>query len=83
MACGNWLVDVEGSKAHTNKKTKKEAVLCHVLVGKIGIVSRNSTLSCSSQCKTLRNVRTTNMATNVMLNSSLKIVMASAVSITA
>ena len=42
-----------------------------------------STLSCTSQWKTLMKVKTVNMATNPTLNSSRKIVMARQVSMTA
>ena len=48
-----------------------------------GVVSMKSTLSWTSQWKTLMNVRMVNMATNSTLNSSRKIVIARQVSITA
>ena len=48
-----------------------------------GVVSMKSTLSWTSQWKTLMKVRMVNMATNSTLNSSRKMVIARQVSITA
>ena len=67
----------------TSRSSMKLMTLTWLNLETLGVVSMKSTLSCTSQWKTLMKVRMVNIATKPTLNSSLKMVMARQVSITA